>query len=120
MNDLAVKILLCYPDKDRSMVDDLKSHLRPLEYAKRITQWDHSDITPGADRKQEMEKHFDEAQIILLLLSASFLAPEYWYSMVQPAIERHERKEARVIPVILRPAMWEITALNKLRPLPDS
>src|SRR6266567_4359525 len=119
MNDLAVTILLCFSDKDRDMVDDLKAHLRPLEYNKRITLWDHSNITPGTDRKQEMDKHLDEAQIILLLISASFLAPEYWYSVVERAIERHERKEARVIPVILRDVMWEITLLNKLQPLPD-
>lgn len=119
MNDLAVKILLCYSDKDRDMVDHLKDHLRPLEYCKLITSWDHSDISPGADRKQEMDKHFDEAQVILLLLSASFLAAEYWYSVVQRSIERYDRKEARVIPVILRDVMWEITPLNKLKPLPD-
>ena len=60
MNDLAVTILLCYSDKDRDMVDDLKAHLRPLEYCKRIILWDHSNITPGADRKQEMDKHLAE------------------------------------------------------------
>ncbi len=54
MNDLAVTILLCFSDKDRDMVDDLKAHLRPLEYNKRITLWDHSNITPGTDRNRRL------------------------------------------------------------------
>lgn len=120
MRDLAVTILLCYSYKDRSMVDDLKIHLKPLEYDKRIILWDHSNITPGADRVEEMDKHLDEAQIILFQVSATFLASEYWRSVMQRAIGRHERKEVRVIPVILRSAMWEITLLNKLQPLPDN
>lgn len=120
MNDLAVTILLCYSDKDRSMVDHLKTHLKPLADYKRITLWDHSNITPGADRKEEMDKHLDEAQIILLQVSASFLASEDWHSIEQRAIKRYERKEAHVIPVILSSVLWEITLLNNLQPLPDN
>jgi hypothetical protein len=34
------------------------------------------------------------------------------------AIERHERGEARVIPIIVRPAYWKRTPLSKLQALP--
>lgn len=118
MNDQVLSILLCYSDKDRDMVDNLKAHLSPLEVCNLITLWDQSNIIPGAHKEQEMDKHFAEAQVILLLISASFLA-EYWYNVVLRAIERHERKEAHVIPVILYDVIWEITPLKKLKPLPD-
>lgn len=120
MSDLVVTILLCYSDKDKSMVDKLKTHLKPLENYKRIILWDYDTITPGADRKEEMDKRLDEAQIILLQVSASFLASEDWHCIEQQAIKRHERKEAHVIPVILRSAMWEITLLHNLKPLPNN
>ena len=58
--------------------------------------------------------------MILLLISASFLASEYCYTVeMQRAIERHERKEARVIPVILRPVHWNEPPIDKLQALPD-
>lgn len=121
MKDLAVSILLCSSEdkKDRPMVKRLKAHLSPLVFEKRIALWDHSNIIPGADREKEMDKHLEEAQIILLLISSGFLASPYWYSVMQRAMERYERKGVRVINVILRDCMWEKTLLNKLRPLPD-
>ena len=38
---------------------------------------------------------------------------------MERAIRRHERKEARVIPVILRPVNWDVPPIDKLRALPD-
>lgn len=34
------------------------------------------------------------------------------------AVERHERKQARVIPVILDHVYWQVDPLNKLQALP--
>src|SRR5579863_7213547 len=102
------------------MVNQLKDHLRVLEHNGLIALWDYGNITPGAEWKQEMKKHLDEAQIILLLISRSFLASDYCYTVeMQQAITRHERKEARVIPVILRPVHWNEPPIDKLRALPD-
>lgn len=54
-------------------------------------------------------------------MSASFLASNYCYKVeMQRAIERHERKEARVIPIILRPVLWNEPPIDKLQALPDS
>jgi hypothetical protein len=120
MNDLAVTILLCYAHQDERMVHQLKEHLSALEHTGRIALWDYGNIIPGAEREQEIDKHLDEAQIILLLISSSFLASKYCYKVeMKRAIERHERKEARVIPVILRPVYWKEPPIDKLQPLPD-
>jgi hypothetical protein len=37
---------------------------------------------------------------------------------VKRALERHDNKEVRVIPIILRPFGWEHTSFGKLQPLP--
>ena len=92
MNDLAVKILLCYAHQDERMVHQLKEHLSALEHTGRIALWDYGNIIPGVEREQEIDKHLDEAQIILLLISASFLASKYCYKVeMKRAIERHGR-----------------------------
>ncbi|MDQ2904237.1 MAG: toll/interleukin-1 receptor domain-containing protein [Chloroflexota bacterium] len=116
----AVTVILCYAREDKSMVDELKNHLSGLKHNGRIALWDYGDISPGSEWKQEIDKHLNEAQIILLLISSSFLGSYDCYSeQMQRAIERHESKEARVIPVILRSALWEKPPLDKLQPLPD-
>lgn len=117
---MAVTVLLCHAQEDASMVKQLKNHLSALERKGLISIWDDGDIGPGAEWKEEIDKHLNEAQVILLLISSSFMASNFCYKVeMQRAIERHERKEARVIPVILRPAYWEVPPLDKLQPLPD-
>ncbi len=117
---MPVTILLCYAHQDERMVSQLKNHLSLLEHNGLIALWDYGNISPGAEWEQEIDKHLDEAQIILLLISSSFLASKYCYSVeMQRAIGRHERKEARVIPIILRPVHWNKPPIDKLQVLPD-
>jgi AAA domain-containing protein len=59
------------------------------------------------------------AHIILLLVSPDFMASDYCYGIeMKRALERHEAKEARVIPVILRPTDWERALFGKLQAIP--
>jgi TIR domain len=117
---VAVTVLLCYADEDERMVGQLKKQLSMLERNGHIALWDYGHISAGTEWEQEMNKHLDEAEMILLLISDSFLASDYCYKVqMQRAIERHERKEVRVIPVILRPVYWNEPPLDKLQPLPD-
>ena len=61
----------------------------------------------------------DEAQVILLLISASFLASDYCYDVeMKRALDRHERREAKVILIILRPCDWQGAPFGKLQALP--
>jgi hypothetical protein len=101
------------------MVSQLKNHLSLLEHNGHIVIRDHGNISPGIEWEQEIDKYFSEAQIILLLISSSFLASKYCYRVeMQRAIERHELKEARVIPIILRPVHWNEPPIDKLQALP--
>jgi hypothetical protein len=102
------------------MVEKLKEHMSLLVYNGQIALWENGNISPGAERAQEIEHHLEQAQIILLCISASFLASPYCYRVeMQGAIKRHECKEARVISIILRPVHWNAPPLDKLQVLPD-
>ena len=61
----------------------------------------------------------ESAKIILLLVSADFLASDYCYDVeLKRAMERHEAKEALVIPIILREVDWKGAPFGKLQALP--
>src|SRR5438067_2533914 len=85
-----------------------------------IVDWHSRSISAGEERAKEIDAHLNTAHIILLLISANFLASNYCYGIeMQRALERHETGEARVIPIILRPVDWEhIPSLSKLQALP--
>jgi len=98
----------------------LRNHLSLLERNGLIKVWEYGNVSPGTEWEQELNEYLDKAQVILLLISDSFLASNYCYTVqMQQAIKRHERKDARVIPILLRPVYWEEPPLDKLRALPD-
>jgi cobalamin biosynthesis Mg chelatase CobN len=76
-------------------------------------------IGAGSDWQGEINRNLASADIVLLLVSADFLASDYcWGEEMVKALQRHERGEARVIPVILRPCRWRSTPLAKLQAVP--
>jgi hypothetical protein len=84
-----------------------------------IAEWNDRDIEAGKEWEKEIDHHLSSADIILLLVSASFIASEYCRSVeIKKALERHERGEARLIPVILRPCRWQRTPFAKLQATP--
>jgi hypothetical protein len=89
--------------KDEDLRDELEKHLSILKRQGVITAWYDRNITAGTEWAGEIDQHLNTASVILLLISADFLASDYCYAIeLTRAMERHEDKEARVIPVILR------------------
>lgn len=79
------------------------------------------DITPGKEWEREINHGLEEAQIILLLVSASFIDSNYCYEKeMQQALARHEQGTARVVPIIVRPCDWGNLPISKLQALPKN
>src|SRR5215813_7175745 len=97
-----VKIFFSYAQEDKQLLNELKKHLKSLERQGLTSTWYDGDINAGAEREQEIEEQLNTADIILLLISPDFIASDSYVQM-QQALERHARKEACVIPIILRP-----------------
>src|SRR6266568_2055117 len=104
----SIAVFCCYAHEDAPHLENLKAHLTLLQRQGLIAVWADTNISPGSNWEEEVEKHLNTAHIILLLISADFIASDYCYSReMTRAIERDERGEARVIPVILRPGYWQ-------------
>jgi len=116
-----VEIFCCYAREDQPLLLKLKTHLALLEREGSLNIWHDMDISPGTEWEEEINKHLNTAHIILLLISPDFMASEYCYSKeMKQAMERHERGEACVIPILLRPGIWQKATLAKLQVLPNN
>ena len=114
----SVEIFCCYAHEDELLLNKLKTHLSPLKRQGFIDVWYDRDISAGMKWEKEIDKHLNEANIILLLISPDFMDSDYCYGVeMQQALERDERGEARVIPIILRPVYWQ-DVLGNLQALP--
>lgn len=119
---MTVSIFFSYARRDVAFLEKLKQHLIPLQREGLVnTLWHDREISAGAEWAKEIDKQLNTAQIILLLVSPNFIASEYCYSFkMKRAIERHENREAAVIPVILRHCNWQGTPFHKLQALPTN
>ncbi len=84
-----------------------------------INDWHDGDIIAGTEWEKELIEYLNTAHIILLLVSADFIASKFCYDIeMKRALARHDAHQARVIPIILRPTDWKSTPFAKLKALP--
>jgi TIR domain-containing protein len=115
------KVFISYSHKDEALCNELLEHLSSYENRGLIEIWHDRAIDAGGDWKNEIEEHLNNDAIILLLISASFLASSFCRkNEMEPALARHEARTATVIPVILRECAWQVEAFGKLQAVPKN
>jgi len=114
-----MRLFYSYSHKDETLRDQLEEHLSLLKRQGYIVGWHDRRIGAGEEWRGQIDKNLEEAQIILLLISSSFLASDYCSDIeTKRALERHDEGEAKVIPVIIRPCDWHEAPFAKLQSLP--
>ena len=114
-----IEVFFSYTHADQKLRDKLANQLSALQNEGVIQQWHDRKILAGANWSDEINAHLNNAQIILLLVSADFIASDYCYKKeTARALERHNNGEAQVIPIILRPCDWTHLPIGQLQALP--
>jgi 2'-5' RNA ligase len=115
-----VRIFYSYSHKDEELLNELKEALSPLKRQGIIQEFYDRKILPGTDWQSAIDKNLERADVIILLISASFLSSDYCYGKeMKRGIERYKAGETQVIPVIVRPCIWQmIPQLEELNVLP--
>jgi hypothetical protein len=86
---MAVAVFFSYSQQDECLRDKLAAQLSILERQGAIATWHEREILAGAERAKEIDAHLNSADIILLLVSADFLASDScWDVEVQQAMAR--------------------------------
>jgi TIR domain len=115
-----INLFYCYAHQDEILRNELDTHLTPLKKSGLIQSWHDLDISPGEEWEKEIGVHLNTAQVILLLVSPDFIASNYCYGKeMGRAIERHNANNAVVVPIIIRPVVWEDAPFSRLQMLPS-
>lgn len=113
------KVFFSYSHHDELYRDQLEAHLASLRHEGKIESWHDRRLLAGSEFGTEIDQQINDADVILLLVTANFLNSKYCYSIeMGRALERHRAGEARVIPVIVKPCDWESTPLGGLLATP--
>jgi hypothetical protein len=112
-------VFYSYAHSDERLRDILADHLSILRREGVISEWHDGRIVPGDRWEKNIDDNLKSADIILLLVSRSFIASDYcWSKELAQAMERDASGAARVIPIIVRPVDWGGAVFSKLQVLP--
>ncbi|MBK9460422.1 MAG: TIR domain-containing protein [Sphingobacteriales bacterium] len=99
----------------------LDEHLAVLKSRGEITIWHKEMVLAGQGWEEAANEALYAADIILILVSADFLASERQYEVeMKNALERHKQGNTIVVPIILRDCLWNLSELGKLQVLPTN
>ncbi len=98
-----VRVFCSYSHKDEKYRAELETHLALLSQQGSIHVWHDRRIQPGMEWAREIDGNLDHAQIILMLVSADFLASRYCFGIeLKRALERQKKEGIRVVPILVR------------------
>lgn len=116
---MAPTLFFSYSHVDEALRNQLEVHLSALNRQGLIATWHDRRITAGTPVGDRIDANLNTSHVVLLLVSADFIASDYCYEReMARAMERHETEDARVIPVILRPCDWHDLPFGKLLAAP--
>jgi hypothetical protein len=109
-----------YAEEDIFWVEELDKQLTVLKHNCVLqSTWHKAQVLPGDEWSEVTLHQIRHSKVILLMVSVDFIASEHtWENELQAALERHQKGEAIVIPIIVRDCLWRNTILGTLSPLP--
>ena len=116
-----IKIFISYSHKDKSYLDKFQIHLSSLTREGLIENWTDNEIVPGQEWDQSIKRNLEQADLIVFLISADFLASDYIHRVeIAKAMKRYSKGEVVVVPILIRPCDFKSLELFKFQALPKN
>ncbi len=114
-----LSLFISYSHRDEEIKKRIDVHLASLKRSDKIQTWNDRKLDSGTEWDKKIKKELNEADIILLLISADFIASNYiWNVEIKKSIERQQRNEAVVIPIFCEACDFKGMPFAKLQGLP--
>lgn len=112
------RLLYLHANEDESLRRSLEAHLSSLKYEELITSWHVGMIPAGALINEQTTEAVACADIVLLLLSADFMASDICQSLLKLIQKERSNRNLTVVPILVRPIDWTSTEFHDTQALP--
>lgn len=109
-----IKLFYSYTHTDEDHREELEKRLSTLRREGKIDEWHDRKIRAGSDIDKEIDCNMKSAHIILLLLSSDFIDSDECHKEIEKAFRLKEEKSIEIIPIIVKPCLWEDVNNGKL------
>ncbi len=107
-------IYVSYSHSDRRRLEELLTHLAPLKATAEV--WSDTSIDAGADWHAQITEAIATADVVILLVSAHFLASDFITEVELPIIlSAAQKRGTLVLPILISSCLWEDTPLNEFQ-----
>ncbi len=113
----SIQVVCIYAQRDEPYYHELQTHL-VLWHNKGSLHW--LELSPGVDREQTLFTFVQQADLILLLISASFFATSICHKAMENALVEQVKRDVPVVPVLARACDWKESDCGHLKALPDN
>ncbi|MFG6095058.1 toll/interleukin-1 receptor domain-containing protein [Leptothoe sp. ISB3NOV94-8A] len=122
VNNPVIEIFVSSCPEDNYYLHRLDTHLSILKRNGKIKAWHAGKLIAGDNWEGVSKIKLRSAQIILLLISADFIASDYCYNVeLRTAISQRTVSNTRVIPIIVKPCDWQsLPIFRDLEILPNN
>jgi len=101
-----LKLFLSYSHIDETHIEEFKKHIAPLKNILPIEEWYDREIISGQNFDSEINKNLYSADIIVLFVSANFLASSACLEEKKIAFKLNKKIGVTVCPIILESCGW--------------
>ena len=116
---LPVRAFVSYAHADLEYLKALREALSPLVRLQKLSIWDDRDINAGEQWEEVLFQQLNESDIVLCLVSASFVNSDFCYKKeFGAALEAHRKGEKTIVPIMLRQTDWNDLPLSKIQGTP--
>lgn len=116
---MKLKLFISYSHNDEEYVKEFIKHIAPLKTKGLIEDWYDRKIIAGKDYQNKIDNELEDADIICLFISASFLSSTACMKEKKNALELMKIKGITVVPIILSSCGWlDDSELSRLLSLP--
>lgn len=117
----AMKLFISYSHDDEIYMNLLVKHFSALKRIGSIETWSDKDVHAGQEWEKLIKSKLIESDIVLLLISSSYLASKYCYEIETGiAMKLYKKEKLIVIPILIRPCDWKGLSFGKIQALPKN
>ncbi len=106
-------VFISYSHKDNKFLEELLTHLKPLERAGSVTHWSDKQIQPGSKWLDEIKGALACSKVAILLVTKDFLASDFIHEQeLTPLLKEAEQDGVTILWVLVRACSYKETPLQ--------